>query len=59
MFVGNTLLPDVLSTIEQLRKLGKQIMFATNTSTQTRLDCQRRLESMGVTAAVKSLRLLT
>jgi HAD superfamily hydrolase (TIGR01450 family) len=55
IFVGNTLLPDVQATIAELRRRNKQIMFLTNTSVQTRYDCQRRLEGMELPCSVDEI----
>ncbi|MBD0379966.1 HAD-IIA family hydrolase [Paenibacillus sedimenti] len=55
IFVGDSLLPGVLSTITELRKSHKKIMFLTNTSTQTRYDCQKRLERMGLFSDVEEI----
>ncbi|RYD05796.1 hypothetical protein N752_07845 [Desulforamulus aquiferis] len=55
VFIGDSLLPHVQSTIEYLRRIGKDIAFLTNTSVQTRRDCQRRLERFGLTVPLNEI----
>ncbi|WP_409342801.1 HAD-IIA family hydrolase [Paenibacillus sp. MBLB4367] len=55
IFVGNALLPDVKHTVSELRRRRKKIMFLTNTSVQTRLDCQRRLEGLELPCDVEEI----
>ncbi|RAV17903.1 HAD-IIA family hydrolase [Paenibacillus contaminans] len=55
IFVGDTLLPGVQETIAELRSRRKKIMFLTNTSVQTRLDCQKRLERLGLPCELEEI----
>ncbi len=55
IFIGEALLPYVHDTILQLREKGKKIMFLTNTSTQTVVDCQRRLQRLGLEVAIDEI----
>ncbi|ELK43938.1 hypothetical protein D478_01045 [Brevibacillus agri BAB-2500] len=48
IFIGDRLLPGVGKTFAALRANEKKIMFLTNTTVQTRADCQARLEKLGL-----------
>ncbi|AJY77680.1 HAD-IIA family hydrolase [Paenibacillus beijingensis] len=55
IFVGDTLLADVQQTISELRGRGKKILFLTNTSVQTRQDCQKRLARMKLFCSIEEI----
>lgn len=55
IYVGDTLLAEVEQTIAELRGRGKKILFLTNTSVQTRLDCQKRLERMKLVCGIEEI----
>lgn len=48
IYLGNEILPGAKETLKTLRMNEKKILFITNSPTQTREDCRRRLESMGI-----------
>lgn len=46
--MGNQILPGAKETLETLRMNHKKVLFITNSPTQTREECRRRLESLGI-----------
>lgn len=55
IFIGDRLLPGVQDTISVLRQKGKKVMFLTNTSVQTRQECQRRLARLELACQVDEI----
>lgn len=50
VYRGEQALPGAVDTIETLRKLGRQVYFLTNNSTQTRTTYANKLRGMGIPA---------
>ena len=48
IYLDNQVLPGAVETIATLRKLHKKVLFISNTPTQTRMDCVRRLTEFGI-----------
>ncbi|GIN19493.1 MAG TPA: HAD-IIA family hydrolase [Bacillus bacterium] len=48
IYLGNQILPGAKETLETLRMNHKKVLFITNSPTQTREECRRRLESLGI-----------
>lgn len=55
IFIGDQLLPGAKILLERLRASGKKTIFITNSPTQTRVDCQKRLQSLGIPATVEEV----
>lgn len=55
IFVGNEILPGAKEMIEFVRRQHKKLLFITNSPTQTRKECQFRLEKMGITVKVEEI----
>lgn len=52
---GTDLLPDVCAVLDQLRSLGKRVVFVTNNSTKSRRDYRKKLASMGIDAELDEI----
>ncbi|KAI4096540.1 MAG: hypothetical protein LQ348_000371 [Seirophora lacunosa] len=52
LWSGDHLFEGTVATLEMLRSKGKQVVFVTNNSTKSRADYKRKLESLGIPAAV-------
>ncbi|KAL8999468.1 MAG: hypothetical protein Q9169_001673 [Polycauliona sp. 2 TL-2023] len=52
LWSGDHLFEGTVETLEMLRSKGKQVVFVTNNSTKSRADYRKKLESMGIPAAV-------
>ncbi|GIN89415.1 acid sugar phosphatase [Siminovitchia terrae] len=48
VYLGNEILPGAKETLDFLRMNDKKVLFITNSPTQTREGCQKRLEALGV-----------
>ena len=48
ILLGNERLPGAVKIIEQIRDQNKKVLFITNSPTQTRVACTRRLNSLGI-----------
>lgn len=55
IFIGNDLLPGAKETLDFLRRHNKKILFITNSPTQTREECQKRLHNMGVFSEIEEI----
>ncbi|MGE8205464.1 HAD-IIA family hydrolase [Heyndrickxia sp. NPDC080065] len=55
IYVGSELLPGVKETLDLLRRQNKKVLFITNTPTQTREECQQRLQTMGIIAELEEV----
>lgn len=48
ILLGNKILPGAKETIGLIRKNNKKVLFITNSPTQTRAECKRKLLSLGI-----------
>ncbi|OAP56803.1 hypothetical protein AYL99_08915 [Fonsecaea erecta] len=55
LWSGDHLFPGAVSSLELLRKKGKQVVFVTNNSTKSRQDYQKKLEGMGIPASAEEV----
>lgn len=55
IYVGDELLPGVKETIDRLRRTNKKILFITNSPTLTRVECQQRLQMLGIAADLEEV----
>lgn len=52
IFLGERLLPGVSESLACLRRMGKRVLFLTNTTMRTRQECRMRLRQLGLEADV-------
>ena len=52
---GTDLLPHVCEVLDQLRSMGKRVVFVTNNSTKSRRDYRKKLSSMGISAEIDEI----
>lgn len=55
ILLGEQLLPSVSETLAVLRQTGKKILFLSNTTTRTRMDCVNRLRKLGLEAHLEEI----
>ncbi|WFD42559.1 4-nitrophenylphosphatase [Malassezia psittaci] len=55
LWFGTDVFPGVISVLQKLRKLNKQVLFVTNNASKSRRDLLDRFESMGVQAAEREV----
>ncbi|WP_339226093.1 HAD-IIA family hydrolase [Oceanobacillus sp. FSL K6-2867] len=55
IYVGDTLLPGVVETLDYIRSKGKKVRFITNSSSLSREECKERLEKFGLTIQLEEV----
>ena len=55
IFLGNDILPGAKEIIEQIKEHHKKVLFITNSPTQTREECQHKLQSLGIVADIENI----
>ncbi|KAH0542556.1 hypothetical protein FGG08_003061 [Glutinoglossum americanum] len=55
LWSGDTPLEGAPEALDMLRKKGKQIVFVTNNSTKSRVDCKKKFDTIGIAASVDEI----
>lgn len=55
IYMGNERLPGALELIQYLESKQKQILYISNTSTQTKQDCHKRLNELGISCELDQI----